>query len=342
MEASPTLFMQRTLPGAIRAAAEVVGRAVGADGRDIALLDNATAGINAVLGSFPFSPGDEILLYSNIYGAVLRTANHVAARTGANVTFAEFPFAEATADSLVAAWVDAITPRTALAVVDHIGSGSAIVFPLARIVASLRQAGVAVLVDGAHGPGQVPLNLGSLGADWYVGNGHKWWMGAKGAAFLWAAPTRQAELHPTIISWGYGEGFTAEFDWTGTRDWSAALVLPDAIAFHMRLGSEHLMAANAALARDAAAMLAARWGTRVHAPELHAAMTLVELPFTSPATPERALAVRAELIGLDCDVPVIALDGTLWTRLSTQAYNLPSDYERLGDLVDMLRQRLTP
>jgi isopenicillin-N epimerase len=165
-------------------------------------------------------------------------------------------------------------------------------------------------------------------------------MGAKGAGFLWAAPDRQQELHPTIISWGYGEGFTAEFDWTGTRDWSAALVLPDAIAFHARLGGEALMAANATLAHDAAQRLAARFGTALPAPaDLHAAMTLVQLPFGEPASQERADALRGMFLELGCDVPVTPLAGHLWLRLSAAAYNLPSDFDRLGDLVDMVRQR---
>lgn len=339
MEAAPTLFMQRELPAAIRASAAAVAAAIGARGEDIALVDNATAAVNAVLASLRFAAGDEILLNAHVYGAVHRAASHVAARSGATVVLADMPFPETTADAIVAAYAAALTPRTRLAIVDHVTSGSALVFPLARLVAMLKDAGVSVLVDGAHAPGQVPLDVVALGADYYTGNGHKWWMGAKGSAFLWAAPERQAELHPNIISWGYGTGFTAEFDWTGTRDWSAALVLPDAIAFHTRLGGEALMAANAALARDAAARLAARWGTRVHAPELHAAMTLVALPFPGDATPERALALRQELLALDCDLPVAALGGALWARLSAQAYNLPADYDRLGDLIDMLGQR---
>ncbi|MEP7239732.1 MAG: aminotransferase class V-fold PLP-dependent enzyme [Devosia sp.] len=339
MEAAPTLFMQRVLPAALREAASAVAREIGGRGEDVVLVDNATAAVNAVLASFPFAAGDEILLHEHIYGAVLRTANHVASRTGARVVVARLPFPDTTADGLLHAFADAVTPRTRLAIVDHITSGSALVFPVARIVAALRAAGVAVLVDGAHAPGQVPVDIAAIGADWYVGNGHKWWMGPKGAGFLWAAPERQAELHPTIISWGYGEGFTAEFDWTGTRDWSAALVLPDAIDVHTRLGGEALMSANARLAASAASMLARRWGTTAHAPELHAAMSLVELPLTGAMTEERADQLRGELLALDCDVPVVALGDRLWLRLSAQAYNLPEDYERVGDLVGMLLQR---
>lgn len=340
MEAGPTLFMQRELPKAIRAAAYAVGAALGARGEDIALVDNATGAINAILASIPFKPGDEILVNDHSYGAVVKTARHVAARTGAVVVTSKLPFPDPTAEGLVSAHLEGVTPRTRLAIVDHITSPSALVMPLAEIVAGYRKAGVPVLVDGAHGPGQVPLDLGSLGADYYVGNGHKWWMGAKGAGFLWAAPERQTELHPTIISHGYGSGFLAEFDWTGTRDWSAALVLPDAIAFHRRLGGTELMSANRSVARAAAEKLAARFGTRTASPpELEAAMSLVALPFGGPATPERALDFRYMFYDLGCDIPIHALADTIWLRLSAQAYNLSSDFDQLGDLVDMVRQR---
>jgi isopenicillin-N epimerase len=340
MEAGPTLFMATELPAAIRGAADAVGAAIGARGEDIALVDNSTGAINAILGSIPFAPGDEILVNDHTYGAVLKTARHICARTGATIVTATLPFPDVTAEGLVAAHLDAVTPRTRLAIIDHITSPSALVMPLAEMVAAFREAGVPVLVDGAHGPGQVALDLTALGADYYVGNGHKWWMGAKGAGFLWAAPQHQATLHPTIISHGYGGGFLAEFDWTGTRDWSAALVLPDAIAFHERLGGLELMAANHTLARTAAERLAARFGTRTaNPPALEAAMSLVELPVGGAATPERALSLRHMFYELGCDIPIIALASTIWLRLSAQAYNLASDYDRLGDLVDMIRQR---
>jgi isopenicillin-N epimerase len=340
MEAAPTLFMATELPGAIRRAADAVGAAIGARGDDIALVDNSTAAINAILGSIAFAPGDEILVNDHTYGAVLKTARHIAACTGAVIVTATLPFPDPTAEALISAHLDAVTPRTRLAIIDHITSPRALVMPLPEMVAAFRAAGVPVLVDGAHGPGQVPLDLGALGADYYVGNGHKWWMGAKGAGFLWAAPRHQQDLHPTIISHGYGSGFLAEFDWTGTRDWSAALVLPDAIDFHARLGGTALMEANRALARAAAEQLAARFGTRTaNPPGLEGAMSLVELPVGGAATHERALAFRHMFYELGCDIPIHMLADTIWLRLSAQAYNLSSDFDRLGDLVDMIRQR---
>jgi isopenicillin-N epimerase len=339
MEAAPTLFMQLVLDKGIRGAATAVGAAIGGRGEDIALVDNATAGANAILGSLPFQPGDEILVHSHLYGALLRTARHIAARTGAVIVTAEIPFPDVTAAAITAAFANALTPRTRLVMVDHVTSPTALIFPLADIIAVCRAANVPVLVDGAHGPGQVPIDVSTLGAAYYLGNGHKWWMGAKGVGFLWAAPEYQKDLHPTIISWGYGGGFIEEFDWTGTRDWSAALSLPTAIDFHTRLGGPELMAANAKLAREAAAKLADRFRTRLGAPDLHAAMTMVELPFSGEATDDRAMELRKLFFELGCDIPISALAGKFWMRLSAAAYNFPSDFDRLGDLIDMIGQR---
>lgn len=343
LEAGPTLFFGTEFPSALRAAAGKVAAAIGARGDDLVLLDNTTAGCNAVLNSIPFAAGDEILVNTQTYGAVLKTARHIAARTGAKLVTVDLPFPNANKQGLIDAIAGGLTPRTRLVILDHIVSVTAMVLPIAEMVAACHAAGAAVLVDGSHAPGQIPLDVPSLGADYYVGNGHKWWMGAKGAAFLWAAPHVQAELHPTIISHGYGGGFLAEFDWTGTRDWSAALSLPAAIAFHTRIGGLALMDANRALARASAEKLAARFGTSLaNPPELEGSMSVVELPWSGPATDARAVAIKLMFYELGCDAQIVAFAGRFWLRLSAQAYNLPEDYDRVGDLIDMVGQRPLP
>jgi isopenicillin-N epimerase len=339
MEAGTTYFMADELPEALRAAAGELAAYVGARSEDLVFVDNATAGINAILASLDLKQGDEILLHSHIYGAVLKTARHVAARGGAGITIADLPFPEPTVDGIVAAFAATITPHTRIAVIDHIASPSALLLPLAELVALFHGAGIPVLVDGAHGPGNVPLDLGTLGADYYVGNCHKWLMAPKGAGFLWAAPARQQDLHPTIISHGYGSGFVGEFDWTGTRDWSAALAVPAAIAFHTELGGAALMRANRELAWEAAELVAARWKMPIAAaPEFFAAMTLVRAPISGDASPERVDALRRRLRAMGADAPIMAIDGALWIRLSAQAYNRIDDYDRLATLVSTLAE----
>jgi isopenicillin-N epimerase len=330
MEAQPSRFMRRVLPDALRDAAAKLAQFLGAEGEDLAFVPNATAGCNAVLRSLRFQPGDEILALSHVYGAVGNTIRYVASRTGAVMTQAALPFPRPDDDTILANIEAALTPRTRLAVIDHITSSSALVLPLARIVAACHAAGVPVLVDGAHGPGQVELDLTALGADWYAGNCHKWLAAAKGCAFLWARRDRQDDLHPAVISHGYGQGLLAEFDWTGTWDPSAYLSVTAALDFHARLGGPALRARNAALAFAAGNLVAARLGTETgtgNAPT--AAMAMVRLPC---AVPDPA-ALRDRLFDAGTDVPLHVHGDDVWLRLSAYAYNEIDDYSRLAEIV---------
>jgi isopenicillin-N epimerase len=159
-------------------------------------------------------------------------------------------------------------------------------------------------------------------------------MAPKGCGFLYAQPARQVGLHPVTISHGYGKGFLAEFDWTGTGDPSAYLAVTAAIDFHAWLGGPMLRARNTALAAEAAAMVAGRLGTETAGGnELAGAMALVRLPEAGAPTEERALALRERLLDAGTDVPIHANAGAIWMRLSAQAYNEIDDYRRLADMV---------
>jgi isopenicillin-N epimerase len=334
MEAQPSRFMRAVLPQALRHAAERLGAFVGADGKDVAFVENATTGCNAVLRSLRLGPGDEIVVLSHGYGAVRNTVRFVCERAGAQIIESDVPFPHPSGDAIVANVAAALSPRTKLAVVDHITSSSALVLPLQRIVDACHAANVPVLVDGAHGPAQVPLDLRALGADWYTGNCHKWLCAAKGCAFLYARPDRQADLHPTTISHGFGKGYLDEFDWTGTRDPSAWLTAGVAIDFHHRLGGKDLMARNIALAAEATSLLARRLNTEAGATgELAGSMGMVRLPLTGPVSAERSLALRAQLLAAGTDAPTHVVAGAIWLRLSAAAYNDIQDYARLADIV---------
>lgn len=339
MEAGTTYFMADELPAAIRAAAGELAAFAGAQRDDLVFVDNATAGINAILESMRLEPGDEILMHSQIYGAVLKTARHVANRTGAVLTSAALPFPNPTREGLIEAFAAAITPRTKVLIVDHIISPSALILPVTEIAALGKAAGALVLVDGAHGPANVPIDLATLGVDFYVGNCHKWLMAPKGAAFLWSAPAHQAWLHPNIISHGYMQGYLAEFDWTGTRDWSAALAVPAAIANHKELGGPALMQSNRELAWQAAELLSKAWGQPIAAaPEFFGAMSLIRAPFTGPTDPQTVLDLRSRLRQRGADAPIMEVGDQLWIRVSAQAYNRIEDYEELADIVTGLER----
>jgi len=334
MQAQPTRFTQVVLPDALRAAAERLARFMGAEGKDLGFLENATVGCNAVLRSHRLQPGDEVLVLTHGYGAVRNTVRYVTELAGARMTEAAVPFPNPDADGVIAGLLAAITPRTRLVVLDHITSPSALVLPIERMVAACHERGVPVLVDGAHGPGQVGVDLPAIGADWYVGNCHKWLCAPTGSAFIWAAPDRQEGLHPVTISHGYDKGFLEEFDWTGTRDFSAFLAVPAAIDFHARLGGEALRARNVALADEATALLARRLNTEIGASgSLAGAMGVVRLPVAGDITAERARILRGRLLEAKTDAPLHVMAGSIWLRLSAHAYNEPADYERLAEVV---------
>lgn len=334
MEAQPGRFFRAILPQALRHAAERLAGFLGTTATRLAFVENATVGCNAVLRSLRLAPGDAVLVLTHGYGAVRNTVRYVTERAGARMTEAALPFPRPDAEAIVTAVTGALTPRTRLAVVDHITSGSAVVLPLERVIAACHAAGVPVLVDGAHGPGQVTLDLDSLGADWYVGNCHKWLCAAKGCGFLWAAPDRQADLHPVTISHGFNTGFLAEFDWTGTRDCSAWLSVDAAIDFHARLGGRALRDRNVALAAEGAALLSRRLNTEVGGRgALAGAMGVVRLPLTGPAGPAESERIREQLLAAGTDAPVHVIEDGLWLRLSAHAYNEIGDFEQLAEIV---------
>ncbi len=318
----------------LREAAAVVAAFVGAAADDVVFVDNATTGVNAVLRSFPFAPGDEILVTDLGYGGVTRAAQFAARERGATVTTAAMPY-PFTASGLVAACAAAAGPRTRLAVIDHIAADSAVVMPLAAIAAALRAKGVAVLADGAHAPGSLALDIPALGVDWYVANLHKWAWTPRSSGILWAAKDRQAGLHPAVISWGLDEGFTHEFDLVGTRDASAHLAAPAALALFAEWGADDIRGYNHGLAWTGAQRLAERWGTTLAAPEaLIGSMATVTLPAAAGTTREAAMAMRDALLfehGIEVHVSTARDRGQI--RISAQIYNDMSDVDRLAEAV---------
>jgi isopenicillin-N epimerase len=323
----------RELPR-LREAAGMVAEFLSARGEDLVFVDNATTGANAVLRSFAFQPGDEILVSDWGYGGVTRAAMFAAREKGATVRAVTMPY-PFTAENLIQAWSAAPGPRTRMAIVDHISAETAIVLPLAQIAAALKRHGVAVLADGAHAPAQIPLNIPSLGVDWYIGNLHKWGWTPRSSGILWAAPERQAALHPAVISWGLDEGFATEFDMVGTRDPSAHLAAPAALALFREWGLEEIRSYNHDLAWTAAHRLAERWGTEFSTAEAFvASMAMVTLPKRAGTSREEALALRESLLLDDgIEVQMNIYGGQMRARISAQIYNDMSDIDRLANAV---------
>jgi isopenicillin-N epimerase len=349
IERQPARFMLRELTGVrvglprpdpprLRVAAAEVAESFGARGEDLAFVDNATTGVNAVLQSLAFSPGDEILILDRGYGGVANAVRCAARRSGARVRQVELPEPVRDAGPVVEAVAAALGETTRLAVVDHITAESALLLPLAEIAARCHDQGVPVVADGAHAPGAIALDIPALGVDWYVGNLHKWAWAPRSCGILWAAPERQAGLHPTVISWGLDQGMAMEFDDPGTRDPTHHLAAPAALAFMRELGLEAVRAYNHDLAWRGARRLAELWEVELATPEsMIGTMATVPLPAALGAAREDAARVRDELLFEDAiEVQVHAWRGRLHARISAQIYNELADVERLGQAV--LRQ----
>jgi isopenicillin-N epimerase len=318
----------------MRRAADAVAEFLGARGDDVVFVDNATTGANAVLRSFPLEAGDELLVTDLGYGGVTQAAAYAARERGASVRTATMPYPVRSDAQLVDACAAAIGPRTRLAVIDHITSQSALIMPLAEIARQCRARGVAVLGDGAHAPGAIPLDIPSLGVDWYVANLHKWMWVPRSSGILWASPERQRSLHPAVISWGLDQGFTAEFDLPGTRDPSPHLAAPAAIAMMRELGVADVQQYNHSLAWAGAQRLADRWATPFETPEpLIGTMATVAMPGAAGRTNDDALAVRDRLFADRIEVQVHAYKDRLHARISAQIYNSLDDIDRLAEAV---------
>ena len=327
--------MPRDDPPRMRVAAEAVAAFLGARGRDLAFVDNATTGANAVLRSMPLASGDEILLTDLAYGGVANAARYAARERGAVIRTIELPDPLRESGQITETIAAAITTRTRVVILDHISAETALIFPVAEIAARCCARGVRVLVDGAHAPGAIEVDIPALGVDWYVGNLHKWAWAPRSSGILWAAPERQPELHSTVISWGLDQGLAAEFDLPGTRDPSAHLAAPAALAFMREVGVDAVRAWNHALAWQAGEILTRSWGTRLETPEaMVGTMVTVPLPASLGGSAEDAAQLRDALLFEDAiEVQLHEHRGRLFTRVSAQIYNQLSDVERLGEAV---------
>lgn len=337
MEREPVLFLARRLPALLDGVRARLAAFLDTDAEGLVFVPNATTGVATVLHALDWTPGDEIVLADAAYFAVKQAARAVADRWGAKVVEARVPFPLDRPEAITAAFEAALTPRTKLVIVDHIVSATAVVFPAADIVAAARARGVVTLVDGAHAPGQLPLSIRAVGADFYTGNLHKWVCTPKGAAILAVAPAWRDRLHPLQVSHAYGQGLRPEFDWTGTSDPTAWLAVPDALDLFDGVGWDRLRAHNHALVRDGRVRVAEALGTDLPHPDdprLYASMATIRVPWADPADPAKLGRLTAALFDAHrIEVPFTAYDERVWVRISGQLYNTPDQYARLAEVL---------
>jgi isopenicillin-N epimerase len=349
MEREPVRFLGRELEGRLDAARAGLGAFLGAEPDDLAFVPNATTGVNTVLKSLAFGPDDELLTTDHLYDACRNALEFAARRAGARVVVAPVPFPLDHEQRVVDAVLGAVTRRTRLALLDHVTSPTGLVLPLGRLVAELARDGIDTLVDGAHAPGMLPLDLRALGAAYYAGNCHKWLCAPKGAAFLHVRHDRQAGIRPLVLSHGANSPradrsrFRLEFDWTGTHDPTAYLAVPEAIRVlgaALPGGWPALMARNRALALAARRRLAEALGLAPPCPDaMIGSLAAVPLPDADRPMPPRRDPLQVALLErFRIEVPVIAWPASpgRLLRVSAQLYNTPEQYLRLADALGTL------
>ncbi|MBL0927763.1 MAG: aminotransferase class V-fold PLP-dependent enzyme [Phycisphaerales bacterium] len=349
MERDGMRFLVHDLEGLLDEARAALGAFVGCDPDDLAFVPNATAGVNTVVRSLAFGPGDELLAHTQEYNACLNALRYVAERSGASVVLAETPFPLADGRRAAAAVMERLTPRTRLVMLSHVTSPTGLVWPIGPMVRELEARGVAVLVDGAHAPGMLPLELDTLGASYYTGNCHKWLCTPKGSAFLHVRRDRQGAIRPLSISHGANSArtdrsrFRLEADWLGTADPTAWLCIPFAIGFMASLvggGWPALMARNRALALRARQIVCAAVGLEPPCPdEMIGTLAAFALPPARRAAPP---GFKAHLFG-DALAQQLVERRRTWApafpwpapprrivRVSAQVYNDEAQYHRFA------------
>jgi len=345
LERQPIEFLGRRFNDLMRHARESLAAYVNADPNDLVYVPNATIGLNVVARSLPLRPGDEVLSTDHEYGALDRTWRFVCEKRSARYVNQPLPLPLKSIQQVVEALWAGVTARTRVLFLSHITSPTALILPVAELVRRARAAGILTIIDGAHAPGQIPLDLTVLGADFYAGNCHKWLCAPKGTAFLHARREVQPLLEPLVVSWGWQSEtpgpsrFVDEQEWQGTRDIAAFLSVPAAIQFqadHHWPGVQRHCHALARAARQAIGNLTGLASLTPDSPAWYAQMVTLPLPPCQAETLQRRLYDEFHI-----EVPIITWHEQSFVRISIQGYNTRSDVDALATALATLLPHLS-
>jgi isopenicillin-N epimerase len=326
LERDPVAMFEGLAPRMAAARARVA-EALGTAAERLAFVDNATTGVAAALRATPLRAGDRVVITDHTYGAVRLALRDACAAAGATLEVVAVPF-PIEDPSIV---LDAVLPRipgARLVLIDAITSPTGLRLPFEQVVAAARAAGVAVIVDGAHAPMHLALDLDALDADFFTGNLHKWAFAPRGTAVLRVSDRRRHDARPLVTSWEIDQGFPASFDFSGTRDPSAWLAAPAGLDFAARIGGDALRAHNDRLCAEMASSLSSAWGVAIPSPaSMRAHLATLPLPRRPPA--EAAAAIHRALRRRGVQVPCVPFGERAWIRVSAQVYVSRADVERL-------------
>jgi isopenicillin-N epimerase len=330
LERRPVEFLARRLPALLADARAALGAEIGADPDDLVFVPNATSGVNVAAQALDLRPGDEVLATDLEYGALDLMWRHVCARARASYVRAEIPLPLDSAEEVIDAVWRRVTPRTRVLFLSHITSSTALILPVEELSARARDRGLTTIVDGAHAPGQIPLDLRLLDVDFYAGNCHKWLCAPKGAGFVYVRPELQSVVHPLVIGWGYGDDptFVRRHELQGTRDPSAYLAVPTAIEWLRAHAWEEVRRRCRELTRHARDEIPLE---PVGAPELLAGMVAWFVPDTAPLDLQERLYDDYRI-----EIPVVEQNGRRLIRASFHAYNSADDLTALRAALELL------
>lgn len=342
LERQPVLFLGREFNSIIQEARLALGSYLNAEADDLVFIPNATHGANIIARSLDLGPGDEILTTDHEYGACDFTWEFVCKASGAHYIRHSIPLPVSTPGEIVQRFLAGITPQTKAVYLSHITSSTAMRLPVEQICQGARAKGVLSIIDAAHSPGQIPVDLQQLGADVAFGNCHKWMLAPKGSAFLYVRREVQKIIQPLIVSWGYeaapefttGSRFVDLLQWTGTRDPAAALTVPAAIRFMEEHHWQDVRVRCHQLLRQALARICDLTGLLPAYPlesDFYSQMAVAPLPPCDPAGLKRRLYEEYRI-----EVPITEWQGRQFIRISIQAYNDPNDVEMLLHALSVL------
>jgi isopenicillin-N epimerase len=341
LERQPVLFLGRQLSELQRTARQALGEFVGAEADDLVFIPNATYGVNLVARSLALQPGDEILTTDHEYGACDKAWKFICSKRGAHYRQQPITLPVASPQSFLEQFWQGVTPRTRLVYLSHITSPTAQRFPIEAICQRARQKGILTLIDGAHTPGQIALDLEAIGADFYTGNCHKWMLSPKGAGFLYTQRQAQALIEPLVVSWGYqaaeemssGSRFIDLLEWSGTHDPAAALSVQAAIEFM----HEHDWARRRQDCTTLLLQALQRIGELTGLPGMYPSLPGLAPHSLPPQMGIAALPAETDLAVLKMclyddyrvEAPLIEWNNERFIRISVQCYNSQADIDRL-------------
>lgn len=333
LERQPVLFLGRRADALLDEARAHLAAYLGTHAENLVFVANATVGGNTVARALKLKPGDEILTTDHEYGAMDKTWEFICGRTGAVYVRHRVPLPVTTHEAFVESFWSAVTPRTRVIFMSHITSPTALRFPIEAICRRAREAGILTIIDGAHAPGQIPLDLEAIGADFYTGNCHKWLCAPKGAAFLYARPEHHAASEPLVVSWGWSSEatFVQKHQWQGTRDIAAYLSIPAAIDFQVAHDWDAVRERCHELARQARRRMTEITGLEAISPDSRdwfMQLATMPIPACDGAALQRRLWEEHRI-----EIPFVNWNGGHYLRLSVQGYTTAEEVEALMSAV---------